>query len=69
MEIAGKRIVFSEDTNGEGDGLTQLALAADLFIAYYAVPEGATGVGKRLRMPPSLVETIAAKVHAKEGRF
>src|SRR6202012_3549726 len=41
VEIGGKRIVFSGDTNGEGDGLTQLALNADLLIAHNAVPEGA----------------------------
>ena len=52
VEIAGKRIVFSEDTNGEGDGLTHLAKNADLFVAHNAVPEGATGVERRLHMPP-----------------
>src|SRR5271168_1131274 len=31
VEIGGKRIVFSGDTNGDADGLTQLALNADLF--------------------------------------
>jgi ribonuclease BN (tRNA processing enzyme) len=38
VEIGGKRIVFSGDTNGEGQGLTQLATDADLFVAHNAVP-------------------------------
>ena len=65
VEIDGKRIVFSGDTNGDGDGLTQLALDADLFVAHNAVPEGATGVERRLHMPPSVIGMIAANAHVK----
>jgi ribonuclease BN (tRNA processing enzyme) len=66
VEINGKRIVFSGDTNGEGDGLTQLASNADLFVAHNAVPEGATGVERRLHMPPSVIGTTAANAHVKQ---
>jgi ribonuclease BN (tRNA processing enzyme) len=66
VEIGGKRIVFSGDTNGEGDGLTQLAMDADLFVAHNAVPEGATGVERRLHMPPSVIGKIAANAHVKQ---
>jgi ribonuclease BN (tRNA processing enzyme) len=66
VEIDGKRIVFSGDTNGEGESLTQLALNADLFVAHNAVPEGATGVERRLHMPPSVIGTIAANAHVKQ---
>jgi ribonuclease BN (tRNA processing enzyme) len=66
VEIGGKRIVFSGDTNGEGKGLTQLASNADIFIAHNAVPEGATGVERRLHMPPSVIGTIAANAHVKQ---
>jgi ribonuclease BN (tRNA processing enzyme) len=65
VEMDGKRIVFSGDTNGEGEGLTQLALDADLFIAHNAVPEGATGVERRLHMPPSVIGMTAANAHVK----
>ncbi len=65
VEMEGKRLVFSGDTNGDGDGLTQLALDADLFVAHNAVPEGATGVERRLHMPPSVIGTIAANAHVK----
>jgi ribonuclease BN (tRNA processing enzyme) len=66
VEIGGKRIVFSGDTNGEGEGLTQLAMNADLFVAHNAVPEGATGVERRLHMPPSVIGTTAANAHVKQ---
>jgi ribonuclease BN (tRNA processing enzyme) len=66
VEMGGKRIVFSGDTNGEGDGLTQLALNADLFVAHNAVPEGATGLERRLHMPPSVIGTTAANAHVKQ---
>ena len=66
VEIGGKRIVFSGDTNGEGGGLTQLASNADLFVAHNAVPEGATGVERRLHMPPSVIGEIAGNAHVKQ---
>ena len=66
VEIGGKRIVFSGDTNGEGEGLTQLARNADLFVAHNAVPEGATGVERRLHMPPSVIGMIAANAQVKQ---
>jgi ribonuclease BN (tRNA processing enzyme) len=65
VEIGGKSIVFSGDTNGEGADLVQLAKDADLFIAHNAVPEGATGVERRLHMPPSVIGQIAQEAHVK----
>jgi len=53
------------NSSGKGDGLTQLALDADLFVAHNAVLEGATGVESRLHMPPSVIRTIAANAHVK----
>jgi ribonuclease BN (tRNA processing enzyme) len=64
LEVGGKLIVFSGDTNGEG-GLTQLAEKVDLFIAHNAVPEGAVGVERRLHMPPSVIGQIAGDAHVK----
>ncbi len=65
VEIGGKDIVFSGDTNGEGEGLVRLAKNADLFIAHNAVPEGAVGIERRLHMPPSVIGQIAAGAHVK----
>jgi ribonuclease BN (tRNA processing enzyme) len=65
IELAGKSIVFSGDTNGNDPGLTRLAMGADLFIAHNAVPEGATGVERNLHMPPSVISQIAGDAHVK----
>jgi ribonuclease BN (tRNA processing enzyme) len=65
VEMHGKSIVFSGDTNGDGDGLVRLANNADLFIAHNAVLEGATGVERRLHMPPSVIGRTAASAHVK----
>jgi ribonuclease BN (tRNA processing enzyme) len=65
VEAGRKVIVFSGDTNGDGEGLVRLASNADLFIAHNAVPEGATGIERRLHMPPSVIGQIAAEAHVK----
>jgi ribonuclease BN (tRNA processing enzyme) len=65
IEARGKVIVFSGDTNGEGEGLVKLATNADVFIAHNAVPEGAAGIERRLHMPPSVIGQIAADAHVK----
>ena len=65
VEIGGKSIVFSGDTNGDTPGLARLAQNANLFVAHNAVPEGATGVERRLHMPPSVIGQIAGDAHVK----
>jgi ribonuclease BN (tRNA processing enzyme) len=65
VEIGGKSIVFSGDTNGEGADLGQLAKGADVFVVHNAVPEGATGVERRLHMPPSVIGQIAQEANVK----
>jgi ribonuclease BN (tRNA processing enzyme) len=66
VETGGKTIVFSGDTNGDGEGLPRLAANADLFVAHNAVPEGATGIERRLHMSPSVIGQIAAEAHVKK---
>ena len=65
VEIGGKVLVFSGDTNGEGEGLVRLAMNADLFIAHNAVPEGVVGIERRLHMPPSVIGQIAEDAKVK----
>jgi ribonuclease BN (tRNA processing enzyme) len=63
VDVGGKGIVFSGDTNGEGEGMVRVAKNADLFVAHNAVPEGATGVERTLHMPPSVIGQISADAH------
>lgn len=62
----GKAIVFTGDTNGEGEALARLAHGADLLVAHHAVAEDAHGVDRYLHMPPSVIGTIAARAGAKQ---
>jgi len=66
IDAGGKSIVFSGDTNGDGDGLPTLAADADLFVAHNAVPEGAGGVERALHMPPSVIGDIAQAAKVKQ---
>jgi len=59
VEAGDKTIVFSGDTNGNGDSLSKLTAGADLFVAHNAVAEGASGVERTLHMPPSVIGKIA----------
>lgn len=65
VEIGGKTIVFTGDTNGEGEGLVRLAKDADVLVAHNAVPEGATGIERNLHMPPSVIGNIASQAQVK----
>lgn len=65
VQIDGQRIAFSGDTNGNNGNLEKLAAGADLFVAHNAVPEGATGVARKLHMPPSVIGRIAASAKVK----
>ena len=65
VEIGGKVLAFSGDTNGQGTGLVRLAMNADLFVAHNAVPEGAVGIERNLHMPPSVIGQIAGDAKVK----
>jgi ribonuclease BN (tRNA processing enzyme) len=56
--------VFSGDTNGNDGVLEKLARNTDFFIAHNAIPEGTSGAGRRLHMPPSVIGQIAADADA-----
>ena len=65
VDAGDKTLVFSGDTNGDGNGLPALAAGADLFVAHNAVAEDATGVERALHMPPSVIGKIAQTAKAK----
>ncbi len=66
VDIGGKSIVFSGDTNGGNGNLQLLANEADILVAHNAVPEGASGVERKLHMPPSVIGQIAAEANIKQ---
>jgi len=62
----GKNVVFSGDTNGNGEMLATLSKNADLLIAHNAVPENASGVVRDLHMTPSRIGQIAKQASVKQ---
>ncbi len=66
VDIAGHSITFSGDMNGDNHTLVKLAAGSDLLVAHNAIPEGATGVARRLHMPPSVIGKIAAGARVKQ---
>lgn len=66
VEAAGCSIVFSGDTSATSDNLTRLATSADILVAHNAIPEAASGVARRLHMPPSRIGEIAAQAGVKK---
>lgn len=65
VEAQGRSIVFSGDMNGDYHTLPKLAHQADLLIAHNAIPEAASGVARKLHMPPSVIGQIAAQARVK----
>jgi ribonuclease BN (tRNA processing enzyme) len=65
VELGGKVLVFSGDTNGNNGNLELLAKDADVFVAHNAIPEGETGAARELHMPPSVIGRIAAAAKVK----
>lgn len=66
IELGGKVLVFSGDTSGQGDALSNLATGADLLVAHNAVPENANGAALNLHMPPSRIGEIAQAADVKQ---
>lgn len=67
IDADGRSVVISGDMNGDYHTLEKLAAGVDLLVAHHAIPEGTTGVARKLHMPPSVIGQIAGK--AEVGRL
>lgn len=59
-------ITFSGDVSNHFHSLEKLARQSDILVAHHAIPETATGVARRLHMPPSEIGKIADRAHIKK---
>lgn len=66
IEVDGKSVLISGDTNDAGKNLDKIAENADLFIAHHAIPEDAGKFAKELHMQPSAIARIAEQAHVKK---
>ena len=66
LKAANKTIVFTGDTNGEGEALSSLAQGADILVASHAVEEGAGKADRLSHMPPSAIGQLAARAGVRQ---
>jgi len=64
VRIGQKTIVFSGDQNGSSEAFVEFARGADVLVMHMPVPEGISGVARRLHAPPSVIGDIAAATGA-----
>lgn len=65
VDVGGKSIVFSGDTNNETKSLEAFAKKSDLLVADFAIPEFTDAIAKNLHMQPSQIATLAATSQTK----
>lgn len=63
VEIDGKRISFSGDTNGSNGNLEKVAERSDAFVAHHAIDEGFHFGESSLHMSPEQIGKIAASAN------
>lgn len=63
IQIGARSIVFSGDQNGSNERFIEFARNADVLVMHMPVPEGITGVGRKLHAPPSVIGEIAKKAN------
>ncbi len=65
VRIGAEVVVFASDQNGDKPEFVEFARDASLLVMHMPVPEGVTGVGRKLHAPPSVIGTIANDANVK----
>jgi ribonuclease BN (tRNA processing enzyme) len=65
VRIGADVVVFASDQNGDNPEFVEFARDAGLLVMHMPVPEGVTGVGRKLHAPPSVIGTIANAANVK----
>jgi len=66
VSIGEETLVFASDQNGSKAAFVDFAKDASLLVMHLVVPEGASGVARRLHAPPSVVGLTAEKANARK---
>jgi len=66
VKVGAQSIVFSGDQNGSSEAFIEFARGADVLVMHMPVPEGISGVGRKLHAPPSVIGDIAAASGVKK---
>jgi len=59
VRIGHESIVFASDQNGDDPAFVEFAKNASVLLMHMPVPEGISGVGRRLHAPPGIIGEIA----------
>lgn len=65
IEIEGKSIVFSGDTNAQSDRLQTIAKDVDLLIAHHAILQESLSAARELHMTPERIAQVASAANPK----
>lgn len=65
IEVGGKSIVFTGDTNNKDKSLEQFSKNADVLIADFAIPEATNEMSQNLHMRPSVIAELAVQSNTK----
>jgi ribonuclease BN (tRNA processing enzyme) len=59
IHVGEQTLVFASDQNGSNPEFVSFAKDATILLMHMPVPEGVTGVGRKLHAPPSVIGNIA----------
>jgi ribonuclease BN (tRNA processing enzyme) len=65
VRIGDQSIVFASDQNGSAEQFIDFAKNADVLVMHMPVPQGVSGVGRKLHAPPGVIGEIAAQAQVK----
>jgi len=60
--IDDQTLVFASDQNGGNPALVDFAKGADILVMHMVVPDGASGIARRLHAPPGVIGEVAAAI-------
>ena len=66
VRVGAETLVFASDQNGSKAAFVDFAKDASLLVMHLVIPEGASGVARRLHAPPSVIGMIAEKARARK---
>jgi len=62
VKVGDQVLVFATDQNGDDPAFIDFAKGASILVMHMVVPDGVTGVARRLHAPPGVIGEIAAQV-------
>ena len=62
VKVGDQVLVFATDQNGDDPAFIDFAKGASILVMHMVVPDGVTGVARRLHAPPGVIGDIAAQV-------